>query len=42
MPPSDDAFLAVLPNQFAQCVYQFGLHIFEPLVVRAEVFSGAG
>src|SRR5437016_1016554 len=37
MTTRDDAFLAVLPDQFAQGVDQFGLHIFEPLVVGAEV-----
>jgi hypothetical protein len=36
MPPGDDTFLAVLTHQFAQGVHQFGLHIFEPLVVRAH------
>ncbi len=36
VPPRDDAFLAVLPNKFAQGVHQFGLHIFEPLVVGAK------
>src|SRR6266700_3067967 len=37
MTPRDDAFLAVLPNQFAQRMHQLGLRIFEPLVVRTDV-----
>src|SRR6266851_4722894 len=41
MPPCDDAFLAVLPNQFAQRMHEFGFHILEPLVVRSEVGRGS-
>src|SRR6266704_527167 len=37
MPPRDDAFLAVLPNQFAQRMHEFGFHVLEPFVVWAEV-----
>src|SRR6266704_5520162 len=37
MPPRDDAFLAVLPNQFAQRMHEFGFHVLEPLVVRARI-----
>ena len=35
MPPRDDA-LAVLPHQFSQGMHQFGLLIFEPLVVGGQ------
>src|SRR5260370_5050086 len=41
MPPCDDAFLAGLPNQFAQRIHQFGFHIIELLVVRSEVGRGS-
>src|SRR5216683_171460 len=37
MPPCDHAFLAVLPNQFAQGMHKFRLHVFEPLVVRTQI-----
>ena len=37
VPPRDDAFLAVLPDQLVQGVHQLGLRVLEPLVVRAEV-----
>ena len=40
MPARYDAFLAILPDQFAQCVDQFGLCIFEAFVVRTEVEHG--
>lgn len=36
-PPCNYALLAVLPHQFAQGVYQFRLHIVEPLVVRPHI-----
>src|SRR6266446_7005359 len=35
MPPRDDTFLAILAHKFAQCVYEFRLHILETLVVSA-------
>src|SRR6266566_5307702 len=41
MPARDDAFLAVLPNQFAQRMHEFGFHVLEPLVVRSEVGRGS-